>query len=172
MAFLKSNFDGFDNDQMSWKLVMNVMKTCHEFNENLLRGGTLSLLSMVRTISFFRIKKFLKIPNETFLSITQYNYRRTDHNERFAKLFFLLCFWKSVVSLTLTNRSFFASRPCRFTMSIIRSKYFSIFNFYFCELKRAIIQESNFQTLTFLFERSLSASIVASGEDYLSPLVF
>ena len=45
------------------------MTKCHE---NLFRSSSLSLLSMIKSISSLKIKRFLKIPNKTFLRITRY----------------------------------------------------------------------------------------------------
>ena len=53
-----------------------VSLTMFEYHENLLSDSPLSLLSTVNFFSFLKTKMIQKIPNETFLRITQYV--RTD----------------------------------------------------------------------------------------------
>ena len=43
-----------------------------KYHENLLKGSTLSLLSIVKFFSPLKTKMILKTPNETFLRITRY----------------------------------------------------------------------------------------------------
>ena len=52
--------------------------TMTKYHENLLREGTLSLLSLVKLFSFLETKMIIKSPNETFLRITRYLMDKTS----------------------------------------------------------------------------------------------
>ena len=65
-----------------FKSLILMILTLTKYHENLLRDGTLSLLSMVKFFSSLEVKMILKIPNKTFLRITRYFYNHPDFQDR------------------------------------------------------------------------------------------
>ena len=63
--------------------------TITKYHKNLLRDSPLPSLSIVKFLSSLETKMILKIPNETFLRITRYNYNNsiTQENERISSLY-------------------------------------------------------------------------------------